>query len=61
MSFNKRILPDISYLRAKREEISDDRKFLKEIIGKSDCLLGSSESLSFVEEIEKSLDVNKND
>ena len=56
MSFNKRILPDLDNLMKIREEIGNDRQFIKQIIGKSDCLMGSRESLNFIEEIEKSLE-----
>ncbi len=49
-------MPDLDNLMKIREEIGNDRQFLKQIIGKSDCLMGSRESLNFIEEIEKSLE-----
>ena len=61
MSFNKRIIPDLDDLIKRRNEIGNDSLFLKEIIGKSDCIIGSEVSLNFIREMEKSLYSNKND
>ena len=52
MSFNKRILPELEKLIELRESIGDDREFLRSVIGKSDCLVGSTDSMNYVKEIE---------
>jgi hypothetical protein len=52
MSFNKRILPELEKLIELRESIVDDREFLRSVIGKSDCLVGSTDSMNYVKEVE---------
>jgi hypothetical protein len=52
MSFNKRILPELEKLIELRESIGDDREFLRSVIGKSDCLVGSTDSMNYVKEVE---------
>ena len=52
MSFNKRILPELEKLIELRESIGDDREFLRSVIGKSDCLVGSTDYMNYVKEVE---------
>jgi hypothetical protein len=39
-----------------RKEINNDREFLKFIVGKSDCLMGSTESLQMIRYIEEEIE-----
>jgi len=55
MGFTKRILPDPESLKKMRAEIGNDREFLKMVVGKSDCLLGSTESLEMIRYIEEEI------
>ena len=55
MSFNKRIVPDFDSLVKIREEVGNDREFIKRVVGNSDCLMGDSRSISLIREIEESL------
>ena len=56
MGFSKRYLPDFDKLVEMRKEINDDREFLKFIVGKSDCLMGSTESLQMIRCIEEEIE-----
>lgn len=56
MGFSKRYLPDIDKLVEMRKEINNDREFLKFIVGKSDCLMGSTESLQMIRYIEEEIE-----
>lgn len=56
MGFNKRYLPDLDKLVEMRNEIGNDREFLRTVLGKSDCLMGSSESLQMIRYIEEELE-----
>lgn len=51
MSFNKRYIQDIDTLKKRREEYSSDREFLSSVVGKSDALIGSKESLAYLDSI----------
>lgn len=53
MGFNRRYLPEIDQLKELRNKFDNDRDFVKHVIGKSDAILGSSESMGFMEEIHK--------
>ena len=56
MGFSKRYLPELDRLMEIRKEINDDREFLKYIVGKSDCLMGSTESLQMIRYIEEEIE-----
>lgn len=56
MGFSKRYLPDIDKLAEMRKEFNDDREFLKFVVGKSDCLMGSTESLQMIRYIEEEIE-----
>lgn len=61
MGFTKRYLPDLDKLVEMRKEINNDREFLKTVIGKSDCLMGSSESIELIRYIEEELENERKD
>jgi hypothetical protein len=56
MGFSKRYLPELDRLMEIRNEINDDREFLKYVVGKSDCLMGSTESLQMIRYIEEEIE-----
>jgi len=56
MGFSKRYLPELDRLMEIRKEINDDREFLKYVVGKSDCLMGSTESLQMIRYIEEEIE-----
>lgn len=51
MGFNKRYLPELEDLKKTYEKFKSDEDFLKHILGKSDVIIGSSESHRYMEEI----------
>lgn len=51
MGFNKRYLPDLEDLKKIHEKFPDDREFVKFIVGKSDALIGPSESHAYLDMI----------
>lgn len=55
MGFSKRYLPDYDKLVGIRQKINNDREFLKFTVGKSDCLMGSTESLNLIRSIEEEI------
>jgi hypothetical protein len=65
MGFNKRYLPELDELKKIHQECPSDEDFIKRIVGKSDCLLGPSESHEYLEKIyegiKNSKDIAKND
>jgi hypothetical protein len=55
MGFNKRFIPDLSSLKKSREEFSSDEEFLKVYLYGSEALIGPTESIQYLKEIEESL------
>lgn len=52
MGFHTRQYPDLSTLQGLRAQISDDREFLRRVIGTgADAWTGSTESAAFLEEV----------
>jgi len=51
MGFNKRMLPEVGDLEKIHSESVSDVEFLNTLIGKSDAIIGSSESFKFLEKI----------
>jgi hypothetical protein len=49
MGFNKRYLPELEDLKELHQKIGNDQDFIKHVVGKSDCLLGPSESHLYLE------------
>jgi hypothetical protein len=61
MSFNRRFLPELSELVKLREALGSDSDFIKRIVGKSDVIMGPSDSMTFVSEIRKKVDEKEED
>jgi hypothetical protein len=55
MGFHKTYLPDLPELKILRSKFSCDEDFLKKIIGKSEALIGPSDSMRYIENIEESI------
>jgi hypothetical protein len=53
MSFHRRHIPDIENLKRIYEECKDDKEFLNRVVGKSEAISGSTESMAFLEKIEQ--------
>lgn len=51
MGFNKRYLPELEELKKTHERFSDDKEFIKFIVGKSEALIGPSDSIQYLDEI----------
>lgn len=51
MGFNKRYIPDLESLKKIRETMANDGRFLDIYLFKSDALIGSTESLKYLEEL----------
>ncbi len=52
MGFNKRMLPNLSELIRLRESMGDDMAFLKSVVGNSDCIMGNSDAIDYVNSVE---------
>lgn len=61
MSFNRRILPQLEDLKEMRNSCNNDIEFIKRIVGKSDVIMGPSDSMAFISEIRKNLNEKKED
>lgn len=59
MGFNKRYLPDVEVLMERRSKASSDEEFLKDLLGKSDSLMGSTESFDFISTVESQIKKNR--
>jgi hypothetical protein len=55
MGFNKRYLPELDELKVIHQKFSNDRDFIKFIVGKSDALIGPSESHAYLDMISNSI------
>ncbi len=53
MSFNKRILPPVDDLIKIMADSKDDKEFIDRVVGKSDCIMGSQESMEMVRNIQE--------
>lgn len=51
MSYNKRKIPEIKELKNIYESYKSDKEFIKDVIGKADTIVGSVESLEFLNKI----------
>ena len=51
MGFNKRLVPELDVLVERRKNYSSDEEFLSAVVGKSDALIGSSESIDYLDQI----------
>lgn len=59
MGFSKKYLPDLPELKSLRSKFSCDEDFLKKIIGKSEALIGPSDSMRYIETMEDSIKQKK--
>jgi hypothetical protein len=53
MSFNKRILPPVEDLIKIMADSKDDKEFIDRVVGKSDCIMGSQESMEMIRYIQE--------
>lgn len=53
MGFHKRFLPDLSSLEESRKRFSSDEEFLRVYLYGADALIGPSDSIEYLKEIEK--------
>jgi hypothetical protein len=51
MGFHKRHIPDLERLKEIRTSCNSDEEFLDKIVGKSDAIIGSNESIRYLDEI----------
>lgn len=59
MSFHKRRLPDLQELKKIHEECDSDEDFIQRVVGKSEALSGSKESLDYLDLIYQKI-ISKN-
>jgi len=51
MGFNKRYIQELEVLKERRKEYSSDKEFLNAVVGKSDALIGSKESMDYLDSL----------
>jgi hypothetical protein len=51
MGFHRRHIPDLERLKEIRTSCNSDEEFLDKIVGKSDAIIGSNESIRYLDEI----------
>jgi len=56
MGFNKRYLPELDRLKEIRKSCSSDSDFLYKVIGKADALIGSSDSMDYLNTIREKIE-----
>jgi hypothetical protein len=59
MGFNKRILPRKKDLVELRKSFPDPSEFISSVIGKSDALIGSNKSFSYIKKVRKEIKNNQ--
>lgn len=59
MGFNKRFVPELDVLMERRKNYSSDEEFLSAVVGKSDALIGSSESIDYLDQIHDNIKKEK--
>ena len=52
MGFNKRYLPVLESLKEIREKINSDKEFLNMYLYRPDTVIGSTDSMDYVKEVE---------
>ena len=55
MGFNKRLVPELDVLVERRKNYNSDEEFLSAVVGKSDALIGSCESIDYLDQIYESI------
>jgi hypothetical protein len=51
MGFNKRYIQEIEVLEERRKDYNSDAEFLNAVVGKSDALIGSKESMDYIDSL----------
>ncbi len=51
MGFNKRYIQEIEVLKERRKQYNADEEFLNAVVGKSDALIGSKESMDYLDSL----------
>jgi hypothetical protein len=51
MGFHKRHIPDLERLKEIRTSCNSDEEFLEKILGKADAIIGSVESVRYMDEV----------
>jgi hypothetical protein len=51
MGFHRRHIPDLERLKEIRTSCNSDEEFLEKILGKADAIIGSVESVRYIDEI----------
>ena len=61
MGFNKRYIPELEVLMKRRKEYNSDEDFLNSVVGKSDALIGSAESMEYLDSIYEKIKADGNE
>jgi hypothetical protein len=59
MGFNKRFVPELDVLLERRKKYNSDEEFLTAVVGKSDALMGSCESIDYLDQIYENIKKEK--
>jgi hypothetical protein len=51
MGFNKRYVPELEVLMERRKKYDSDEEFLNSVVGKADALMGSVQSMEYLDSI----------
>ena len=51
MGFHRRHIPDLERLKEIRTSCNSDEEFLEKILGKADAIIGSGESVRYMDEV----------
>jgi hypothetical protein len=51
MGLNKRYLPELKVLLERRKRYETDEEFLNAVVGKADALMGSCESMDYIDDL----------
>jgi|LauGreDrversion4_2_1035121.scaffolds.fasta_scaffold2407763_2 hypothetical protein len=51
MGFNKRYVPELDVLMERRKRYDSDEEFLNSVVGKADALIGSVQSMEYLDSI----------
>jgi|694.fasta_scaffold05256_21 hypothetical protein len=51
MGFHRRHIPDLERLKEIRTSCNSDEEFLEKILGKADAIIGSVESVRYMDEV----------
>ncbi len=51
MGFNKRYVPELDVLMERRKRYDSDEEFINSVVGKADALIGSVQSMEYLDSI----------